>query len=114
MLDDDTITVDRILAGMDGGRYIRGNIRPACSHCNIVTGIRLMHHRKEFPHQCLVRFRTDGSVGLWRITEGEAEDYLTVQSVFTSRRLRMVRRSRIQAVPMTPCPTFKVISEIVR
>lgn len=30
-----TITVDRFpVAGVDGGRYVRGNIRPACAPCN--------------------------------------------------------------------------------
>jgi hypothetical protein len=35
MLTVDTVTVDRYpLAGVDGGRYVRGNIRPACAICN--------------------------------------------------------------------------------
>ena len=28
------MTVDRIIPARDGGRYTRGNIRPACSFCN--------------------------------------------------------------------------------
>lgn len=39
MLTVDTITVDRFpLAGVDGGRYVRGNIRPACGPCNSLDG----------------------------------------------------------------------------
>ncbi len=37
-LDDSTITVDRTVPGCMGGRYVRGNIRPACAHCNSSTG----------------------------------------------------------------------------
>lgn len=38
-LDVTTITVDRYpVAGVDGGRYIRGNIRPACADCNSRDG----------------------------------------------------------------------------
>jgi hypothetical protein len=37
-LTDGTITVDRIIPGCQGGRYVRGNIRPACLHCNSETG----------------------------------------------------------------------------
>lgn len=33
-----TLTVDRILPGCLGGTYVRGNIRPACMACNIITG----------------------------------------------------------------------------
>ncbi len=35
-----TITVDRITPGCRGGRYVRGNIRPACGPCNSETGSR--------------------------------------------------------------------------
>lgn len=37
-LDDATITVDRIVPGARGGRYVRANIRPACAPCNSETG----------------------------------------------------------------------------
>ncbi len=40
-LTDATISVDRIVPGCRGGRYVRGNIRPACLHCNSETGARL-------------------------------------------------------------------------
>jgi hypothetical protein len=33
-----TVTVDRIVPGCKGGRYVRGNIRPACARCNSETG----------------------------------------------------------------------------
>jgi len=33
-----TITVDRIVPGDRGGKYIRTNIRPACGSCNSITG----------------------------------------------------------------------------
>ena len=38
VLDDSTITVDRVVPGRDGGRYTRDNIRPACGPCNSETG----------------------------------------------------------------------------
>jgi 5-methylcytosine-specific restriction endonuclease McrA len=37
-LTDATITVDRVIPGVEGGRYIRANIRPACGPCNSETG----------------------------------------------------------------------------
>lgn len=38
LLNARTITVDRIVPGCLGGRYVRGNIRPACGRCNSETG----------------------------------------------------------------------------
>lgn len=36
-----TMTVDRYpVPGYDGGRYVRGNIRPACAECNTDDGAR--------------------------------------------------------------------------
>jgi len=40
-LDWFTITVDRIVAGILGGTYRRGNIRPACMRDNSVEGSKL-------------------------------------------------------------------------
>lgn len=36
-----SVTVDRIVPGCEGGRYVRGNIRPACGPCNMSHGGRL-------------------------------------------------------------------------
>ena len=33
-----SVTVDRILPGCRGGKYVRDNIRPACLGCNSETG----------------------------------------------------------------------------
>ena len=41
LLTVDTVTVDRIIPGRRGGRYVRNNIRPACGPCNSETGARL-------------------------------------------------------------------------
>lgn len=38
LLTEQTVTVDRIVPGCKGGRYVRGNIRPACAGCNSETG----------------------------------------------------------------------------
>ena len=38
LLHDETVTVDRIVPGCHGGRYVRTNIRPACGMCNSETG----------------------------------------------------------------------------
>lgn len=38
LLTADTLTVDRIKPGCQGGTYARGNIRPACGTCNSSTG----------------------------------------------------------------------------
>jgi 5-methylcytosine-specific restriction endonuclease McrA len=32
------LTVDRIVPGLQGGRYVRSNIRPACRRCNCSLG----------------------------------------------------------------------------
>ena len=34
----ETITVERIVPGCQGGRYVRGNIKPACGACNSTLG----------------------------------------------------------------------------
>lgn len=46
MLTFETITVDRIQPGCEGGRYIRGNIRPACGFHNSQDGSYLGHRRR--------------------------------------------------------------------
>lgn len=38
LLDYETMEVDRIKPGCEGGTYVRGNIRPACGDCNKITG----------------------------------------------------------------------------
>lgn len=38
VLTAETVTVDRIIPGCQGGTYRRDNIRPACSGCNSETG----------------------------------------------------------------------------
>lgn len=45
-LDATTITVDRVVPGAEGGRYVRGNIRPMCAGCNSETGGRLGAERR--------------------------------------------------------------------
>lgn len=38
LLTEDTVTIDRIIPGCQGGTYRRTNIRPACGPCNSETG----------------------------------------------------------------------------
>lgn len=38
LLTVNTVTVDRIVPGCHGGKYVRNNIRPACGPCNVATG----------------------------------------------------------------------------
>lgn len=45
LLTLETMTVDRIKPGCQGGTYRRDNIRPACSTCNEDTGRALGHAR---------------------------------------------------------------------
>jgi hypothetical protein len=45
ILDDATITVDRVVPGIEGGRYVRSNIRPACARDNSETGALLRWER---------------------------------------------------------------------
>lgn len=40
------LTVDRIVPGCQGGRYVRTNIRPACGPCNSETGGALARRGK--------------------------------------------------------------------
>ncbi len=35
------VTVDRVVPGIEGGRYVKGNIRPACLADNLERGGRL-------------------------------------------------------------------------
>lgn len=41
----DTVTVDRIIPGRQGGTYRRNNIRPACGTCNSSTGGKLARRK---------------------------------------------------------------------
>lgn len=42
VLTYDTVTADRYpISGKEGGRYVRGNIRPACIGCNAADGQRI-------------------------------------------------------------------------
>jgi 5-methylcytosine-specific restriction endonuclease McrA len=45
-LNFETITVDRIIPGCEGGTYRRDNIRPACAPCNEHTGGKLGASRR--------------------------------------------------------------------
>jgi hypothetical protein len=38
LLTENTVTVDRVVPGCQGGTYRRNNIRPACASCNSSTG----------------------------------------------------------------------------
>lgn len=40
------LTVDRIVPGCRGGKYVRANIRPACPQCNSETGGTLARRKK--------------------------------------------------------------------
>lgn len=46
VLTFETITVDRILMGVDGGSYRRDNIRPACMFHNASEGSKAMWARR--------------------------------------------------------------------
>jgi 5-methylcytosine-specific restriction endonuclease McrA len=46
LLTAETVTVDRIVPGCLGGRYVRENIRPACIDCNTETGSALGVRRR--------------------------------------------------------------------
>ena len=47
-LTDATVTVDRWpVPGVEGGRYVRGNVRPACGRCNSETGAQLGNERRK-------------------------------------------------------------------
>lgn len=50
-----TITVDRIVPGIEGGTYRRDNIRPACGPCNSETGGRLGGQRRAARRNSKVR-----------------------------------------------------------
>lgn len=100
----ETLTVDRIRAGMDGGTYVRGNIRPACSGCNIETGNRLQWHRRRFPYLGLVRFKSRAGSGAntiraWTVIAGESEKSLTLMAVKSGRILYSVDRDRLEHIP---------------
>lgn len=41
-LDYETVTADRIRPGAYGGRYVRENLRPACTPCQTETGNEIL------------------------------------------------------------------------
>lgn len=98
-----TLTVDRIVAGMDGGSYAWPNVRPACQECNIATGNQLKWHRRKFPKGSPVVFATNrrfwtADKVLWDIVDGEGEPLLTLRSRESGRRRYNVSRNRLLAV----------------
>lgn len=48
-LDYDTVTVDRIVPGHEGGRYVRGNIQPSCRPCANRQGADMTNNRLDAP-----------------------------------------------------------------
>ena len=46
LLTVETVTVDRIIPGCQGGTYRRSNIWPACGSCNSETGGKLAHRKR--------------------------------------------------------------------
>lgn len=46
LLTVETVTVDRIIPGCQGGSYRRSNIRPSCQPCASLTGAALGNERK--------------------------------------------------------------------
>lgn len=98
-----TLTVDRIVAGLDGGTYAWPNVRPACSECNIYTGNMLRDHRRKFPKGRPVVFITNRKFAAqeqvrYDIIDGESEVVLTVRNRVTGRIQRNVQRTRLYAV----------------
>jgi hypothetical protein len=99
----ETLTVDRKVAGMDGGSYAWENCQPACEGCNIETGNQLKWHRRKFPLGSPVvfarnrKFWTVDKV-LWDIIDGEDEPLLTLRSRATGRRRYNVSRAHLLAV----------------
>lgn len=57
-LDFETLQADRIIPGVLGGGYARGNIRPSCGDCNIRSGnavkalIRAKVPKREILRRC--------------------------------------------------------------
>lgn len=47
VLTEDSLTIDRITPGAEGGTYTDANIRPACGTCNSATGGALGAARKK-------------------------------------------------------------------
>lgn len=97
-LDASNLTVDRIIAGLDGGTYERSNIRPACASCNIITGNLLRDHRRRFPKGAPVRFASSDAgvrATLYDVVDGESEHVLTLRSRRTGRTYAGVTRDRI-------------------
>jgi hypothetical protein len=47
LLSEYTVSIDRIVPGIEGGTYAPENTRPACLHCNSLTGGVLGAARKK-------------------------------------------------------------------
>ncbi|SII88849.1 Uncharacterised protein [Mycobacteroides abscessus subsp. abscessus] len=63
VLDFDSITVDRHpVAGVDGGTYRRGNIRPQCAPCASRQGGKMSAQRRTLRKGHMVRIRKGGKV----------------------------------------------------
>lgn len=45
ILTIDTVFVDRIVPGIDGGRYVKGNVKPHCCSCSHKQGWKVRKGR---------------------------------------------------------------------
>lgn len=58
-----TLQADRIIPGVFGGTYARGNIRPSCSDCNIRSGNAVKALiRKKVPKRTILRMCRNGEL----------------------------------------------------
>lgn len=51
VVDYETVTVNRVVPGVLGGRYVRDNIEPACAPCNIYDG-NYLRERLRLERKC--------------------------------------------------------------
>lgn len=95
-LDFGTVTVDRIVAGCDGGTYARSNIRPSCLRCNSIEGSAHRDRRKKASKAVSARYVNPCSKCLAKayepcrsLTSGRVTDthLVRVQEQFTTTRV---------------------------
>lgn len=77
LLDETTLTIDRIVPGCLGGSYERGNIRPACMACNIRMGNEARAYKRRITNWVAPRHRRGcrhcASVAEYRLARHAAE-----------------------------------------
>lgn len=103
---DATMQVDRIVSGLHGGRYVRGNIRPACPPCN--------HQRGTEEREALHRATCRGACRRCRAHAAVRDDYAAAREAAERQREAVTAGYATESQLYGPLLTFRQYLEQTR